>query len=134
MLSLFYTRREIATRVSILYSESTVICDDILDELADFRRQHHRYRGSWTHQCGNICHIRRRTWYRRVAMALHHPRCSYIRYRHHCTLGTSRSSTDDSMAQAGGATASSFSNGARYSRSRREQRCLGRSQTSRQGL
>jgi len=133
MLSLFYTRREIATRVSILYSESSATYDVDLSYSADIRRQHHCYCCGWAHQCSNVCHVGRCTWYRRVAMAIHHPRCGHIWYCGHCALGSPRPSSHHPMAEARGTAAGSFSNGARYCRSRGKQRCLGRSQTSRQG-
>lgn len=131
MLSLFYTRREIATRISILYSKS-VILEVLSDHGAkDKRCQHYRDCLRRLDQCCDFRNSRRCPRTGGLEMALHHPGCCHVRYFHRCDLAPSGSPAHDSLALTRGARTRSFPNGARHRRPRGEQGHAYRTQAGR---
>lgn len=96
MLSLFYTRREIATRISILYSKSAILKYYQITKANNGKRcQHCRNCLRRPDQCCYFCNSRRCPRIGGLEMALHHPRCCHVRCFHHCHLAPARSPAHD---------------------------------------
>lgn len=95
MLSLFYTRKEIATRISILFTGERSSWQRVMSAVTDTRRRQHLrdcIRRPYRYRC---LPTQRRCWPLGMEMAFHHTRHTHFRPRHHfCLHPPGRASKD----------------------------------------